>query len=60
MSSTQSNPHLTHAEILVLGTGSRLLPVPVHIRQFLRNKGVTLEVQDTVRPQTLHALHLVT
>ena len=37
------------AEILLLGTGSRLVPPPQAIRQHLNNIGVQIDVMDTVR-----------
>lgn len=39
---------LAIAELVVLGTGSRVERVNPEIRQFLRKKGISLEVQDTV------------
>ncbi len=45
---------LCGAELLVLGTGSRVEQVDLSIIQYLKRKGISLEVQDTVSKLQLH------
>lgn len=37
------------AEILLLGTGKRLIPPPPSIRQYLNSIGIQIDIMDTVR-----------
>lgn len=34
-------------EVLIVGCGERLVPLPVHLRQPLREKGIGVDVMDT-------------
>lgn len=36
-------------EILILGTGNTVLPVPNHIKTYLNSLGIQLDVQNSVR-----------
>lgn len=36
-------------ELVLLGTGKRVIPPPPHIRQYLSNIGIQIDVMDTVR-----------
>ena len=36
-------------ELLVLGTGTKMVPMEIGIRRYLQSKGISIEIQDTVR-----------
>lgn len=38
------------AELVVLGTGSKVERVSPEVIQYLKKKGISLEIQDTVSP----------
>lgn len=46
---TYTTPAFSCAEILVLGTGSRLERINPSVLALLRSKGIAVEVQDTVK-----------
>lgn len=40
--------HLTHAEILIFGTGKTVLPVPQHVKRYLNKLGIQIEAHNSV------------
>ena len=50
---------LSHgAELVVLGTGSTVVRINPDITKFLKRKGISLEVQDTVSEDMLRVVRL--
>jgi len=43
-------------ELVIVGTGARLIPVHSDVRDYLKSKGIALEVQDTVSLTTSYLL----
>ena len=39
---------LPGTELVVLGTGAKIVPVHRDVKDYLKSKGIALEVQDTV------------
>ena len=41
-------------ELVLLGTGAKMVPVHRDIKDYLKSKGIALEVQDTVSKKLLY------
>lgn len=41
-------------EVIVLGTGTRVRQIAPAVTNYLKKKGLNLEIQDTVREHTAH------
>lgn len=43
-----TQPFVALTELVILGTGARIIPVHSDIKDYFKRKGIALEVQDTV------------